>query len=43
VRFAGRRVYVSVVLMVLSPLGSSSVQALGDLLSVPVRTLQRKR
>jgi hypothetical protein len=43
VRFAGRRVYVSVVLMLLSPPGSSSAQALGDLLSVPARTLQRWR
>jgi hypothetical protein len=43
VRFAGRRVYVSVALMLLSPPGSSSGQALADLMSVPVRTLQRWR
>jgi hypothetical protein len=43
VRFAGRRVYVSVALMLLSPPGSSSGQGLADLMSVPVRTLQRWR
>jgi hypothetical protein len=43
VRFAGRRVYLSVVLMLLSPPGSSSGQALCDLLSIPARTLQRWR
>jgi hypothetical protein len=43
VRFAGRRVYLSVVLMLFSPPGSSSSQALCDLLSIPVRTLQRWR
>jgi hypothetical protein len=43
VRFAGRRVYLSVVLMLVSPPGSSSGQALCDLLSIPARTLQRWR
>lgn len=43
VRFAGRRVYLSVVLMLFSPPGSSSGQALCDLLSIPARTLQRWR
>ena len=43
VRFAGRRVYLSVVLMLFSPPGSSSSEALRDLLSIPVRTLQRWR
>jgi hypothetical protein len=40
---AGRRVYLSVVLMLASPPGSSSGQALCDLLSIPGRTLQRWR
>ena len=43
VRFAGRRVYLSVVLMLASPPGSSSAQALCTLLSIPARTLQRWR
>ncbi len=43
VRFAGRRVYLSVVLMLASPPGSSSAQALRDLLNIPARTLQRWR
>jgi hypothetical protein len=43
VRFAGRRVYLAVVLMLTSPSGSSSGQTLCDLLSVPMRTLQRWR
>jgi hypothetical protein len=43
VRFAGRRVYLSVVLMLFSPSGSSSSQALRELLGIPVRTLQRWR
>ena len=43
VRFAGRRVYLSVVLMLASPPGSSSGQALCNLLSIPARTLQRWR
>lgn len=43
VRFAGRRVYLAVVLMLASPPGSSSGRALCDLLSIPARTLQRWR
>ena len=43
VRFAGRRAYVAVVLMLRSPPGSTSGQALCDLLSVPARTLKRWR
>ena len=43
VRFIGRRVYLSVVLMLFSPPGSSSSQALCDLLSIPARTLRRWR
>jgi hypothetical protein len=43
VRFAGRRVYLAMVLMLTSPPGSSSGQALCDLLSIPARTLQRWR
>jgi hypothetical protein len=43
VRFAGRRVYLAVVLMLSSPRGSSSGQALCDLLSIPARTLKRWR
>jgi len=43
VRFAGRRVYLSVVLMLFSPPGSSSGQALCELLSIPARTLRRWR
>jgi hypothetical protein len=43
VRFAGRRVYLAVVLMLSSPPGSSSGQALCDLLSIPARTLKRWR
>jgi hypothetical protein len=43
VRFAGRRVYVSVVLMLRSPPGSASGQELCDLLSIPARTLKRWR
>ena len=42
-RFAGRRVYLAVVLMLSSPPGSASGQALCDLLSVPGRTLKRWR
>jgi hypothetical protein len=41
VRFAGRRVYLAVVLMLSSPPGSASGQALCDLLSIPARTLKR--
>jgi hypothetical protein len=43
VRFAGRRVYLAVVLMLASPPGSSSGQALCDRLSIPARTLKRWR
>jgi hypothetical protein len=43
VRFAGRRVYLAVVLMLSSPPGSASSQALCELLSIPARTLQRWR
>lgn len=43
VRFAGRRVYLAVVLMLSSPPGSSSGKALRDLLSIPGRTLKRWR
>lgn len=43
VRFAGRRVYLAVVLMLASPPGSSSGQALCDLFSIPTRTLKRWR
>jgi hypothetical protein len=43
VRFAGRRVYVAVVLMLKSPPGSGSGQELCHLLSIPARTLKRWR
>jgi hypothetical protein len=43
VRFAGRRVYVAVVLMLHSPPGSGSGQQLCDLLSIPAGTLKRWR
>jgi len=43
VRFAGRRVYVAVVLMLRSPVGSTSGQQLCDQLSIPARTLKRWR
>lgn len=43
VRFAGRRVYVAVVLMLVSPPRSASARALGDLVSIPARTLARWR
>ena len=43
VRFAGRRVYLAVVLMLVSPPGGASGQALCDLFSVPARTLKRWR
>jgi hypothetical protein len=43
VRFAGRRVYLAVVLMLVSPPGSSSGQGLCELLSIPARTLARWR
>ncbi len=43
VRFAGRRVYLAVVLMLASPPGGSSGQGLCELLSIPARTLKRWR
>ena len=43
VRFAGRRVYLAVVLMLASPPGGASGQVLCDLLSIPTRTLKRWR
>ena len=43
VRFAGRRVYLAVVLMLRSPPGSSSGRMLCDRLNIPARTLQRWR
>jgi hypothetical protein len=43
VRFAGRRVYLSVVLMLFSPPVSASGQALRELLGISVRTLKRWR
>jgi len=43
VRFAGRRVYLAVVLMLASPPGGASGQTLCDLFSIPTRTLKRWR
>jgi hypothetical protein len=43
VRFAGRRVYLAVVLMLRSPAGNSSGQELCDQFSIPARTLKRWR
>lgn len=43
VRFAGRRVYLAVVLMLCSPPGGSSGRALCQRLRIPARTLQRWR
>ena len=43
VRFAGRRVYLAVVLMLRSPAGSASGQELCDQFSIPARTLKRWR
>jgi hypothetical protein len=43
VRFAGRRVYLAVVLMLRSPPGKGFGQELCDLFSIPVRTLKRWR
>ena len=43
VRFLGRRVYVAVVLTLVSPRGGTTVQGLAKQLSVPVRTLNRWR
>lgn len=43
VRFLGRRVYVSVVLMLVSPPQGGAARQLGAQLSVPMRTLRRWR
>jgi hypothetical protein len=43
VRFLGRRVYVAVVLMLVSPPAGSASRTVGDLLEVPTRTVQRWR
>lgn len=43
VRFLGRRVYVAVVLMLVSPRGGAQAQALIELLSLSIRTLDRWR
>lgn len=43
VRFAGRRVYLAVVLMLVSPVGSTSAQALGSGLRIAAVTLKRWR
>jgi hypothetical protein len=43
VRFLGRRVYVAVVLMLVSPPAGSASRTVGDLLEVPTRTLKRWR
>ena len=43
VRFLGRRVYVAVVLMLVSPASGASVRGLREQLEVPMRTLQRWR
>lgn len=43
VRFAGRRVYLAVVLMLTSPPGGSSDEELRELFSIPARTLKRWR
>jgi hypothetical protein len=43
VRFLGRRVYVAVVLMLVSPPAGSAAGALAELMAVPVRTVRRWR
>lgn len=43
VRFLGRRVYVAVMLMLVSPRSGSASRAMGELLEVPPRTLGRWR
>lgn len=43
VRFAGRRVYLGVVLMLVSPLGGASARALRDRLRIAPVTLKRWR
>ena len=43
VRFLGRRVYVAVMLMLVSPPAGSAAGALAGLMAVPVRTVRRWR
>lgn len=43
VRFLGRRVYVAVMLMLVSPANASAARTVGELLAVPARTLGRWR
>ena len=43
VRFMGRRVYLAVVLTLISPPGGSTAQRLAGMLTIPVRTLDRWR
>jgi hypothetical protein len=43
VRFSGRRVYLAVVLTLVSPPGSATAQGLARVLSIPMRTLSRWR
>jgi hypothetical protein len=43
VRFLGRRVYVAVMLMLVSPPAGSAAGALAGLMAVPVRTVERWR
>lgn len=43
VRFLGRRVYLAVVLMLVSPRGGVKARALCELLTIPARTLDRWR
>lgn len=43
VRFLGRRVYLAVVLMLVSPRGGAAGRALCELLTIPQRTLGRWR
>jgi hypothetical protein len=43
VRFLGRRVYLAVVLTLVSPPGGAAARQLCDLLAIPARTLQRWR
>lgn len=43
VRFLGRRVYLAVVLMLVSPRGGAKARALCELFTIPQRTLERWR
>lgn len=43
VRFLGRRVYLAVVLTLVSPPGGTTAQSLAGLLTIPMRTLDRWR